>query len=125
MKNKSIRISSALLTTAVTSLVTTIGLNYKINKVVAVPASTTSRSVYTTYMYPKYQGAYLNICYTWGQSCGNHAAKAYCLYKGAGQLSSLEKIGRQDLNAPTKTLGDNRSCGAGGCSGFKRITCVR
>ncbi len=72
---------------------------------------------------PKYKHLALDWCKSWQKDCGQPAADAYCVSQGWESASKYAKA--EDVEYPTRVIGDNKICDAEGCDSFSSIICQK
>jgi len=78
-----------------------------------------------TFNVPQHEGFRIDVCYTWGQGCGQDAANAFCTLQGYSAAIAFEVDEDIGASSPTRTLGDLKVCDQPFCDGFRSITCTR
>ncbi|EHP31361.1 hypothetical protein SMGD1_2839 [Sulfurimonas gotlandica GD1] len=74
------------------------------------------------FMGPSVDGYALDICYTWGGSCGKPAADAYC--RLMEYSSSVSHVVKNDT-PPTKIISSGRVCDGWYCDRISEVTCTK
>ncbi len=72
---------------------------------------------------PQYKHLALDWCKSWQKDCGQPAADAYCVSKGWESASKYAKA--EDVEYPTRVIGDSKICDAEGCDSFSSIVCQK
>ena len=73
-----------------------------------------------TYENPTYKRkARLDVCFTWGEHCGQKAADTYCWAQGYDRATNFTT----EPFRPTRLGSNGKVCDADFCVGFKTITC--
>lgn len=82
--------------------------------------STTAFALKDTFENPTYKRkARLDVCFTWGQNCGQKAADTYCWAQGYDRATNFTS----EPHRPTRLGSNGKVCDADFCVGFKTITC--
>ena len=74
-----------------------------------------------TFSRPKYKdGTRLDLCYGFGQDCGQRPADTWCRIQGYEKAASftIEKA------SPTTVIGNGKRCTGSICNGYKTIVCT-
>jgi hypothetical protein len=64
-------------------------------------------------------GSRMDICYGFGQDCGQRPADTFCRVHGYATAVSFD----MEHARPTTIIGDGKRCDADFCTGFKHIVC--
>ncbi len=72
---------------------------------------------------PQYKHVALDWCKSWQKDCGQPAADAYCVSQGWESASKYAKA--EDVEYPTRVIGDSKICDAAGCDSFSSIICQK
>jgi hypothetical protein len=72
---------------------------------------------------PQYKHLALDWCKSWQKDCGQPAADAYCVSQGWESASKYTKA--EDVEYPTRVIGDSKICDAAGCDSFSSIICQK
>src|SRR5262245_37278589 len=64
-------------------------------------------------------GLRLDVCFAFGQACGQRPADAFCRVQGYRTATSFET----EHARPTRIAGDGKRCDADFCQGFRSIVC--
>ena len=69
---------------------------------------------------PHYKdGSRLDVCFAFGQDCGQRPADVYCRVQGYQRAASFET----EHARPTQIAGDGKTCDANFCAAFSHIVC--
>ena len=72
---------------------------------------------------PRYKHLALDWCKSWQKDCGQPAADAYCVSQGWESASKYAKA--DNVEYPTRVIGDSKICDAEGCDSFSSIVCQK
>lgn len=84
-----------------------------------------SRPATRVFVKPRWQGAVLDWCLTWGRNCGRPVADRYCRIRGFTRSAGYGQWTNIGHIHPTRIITTGQICNQRFCDGFSFIRCVR